>query len=551
MSERDLEARIRELEAERDAARAETDALNLRFRLFADNVPGLVAYWDAEMRCQFANRSYEDWFGRRREDIIGNTLHDLMGDELFALSEPLIRGALSGQRQSFERTLVKPGGEKGYIWVQYIPDIDGNGRVLGMYVLATDITSLKLKELALEDANRDLTQARAEAEAAAEAKAHFLATMSHEIRTPLTSIIGFSGLLRESYPEDDEAGLFGRRIYASSQGLLGLINDILDHAKLDSGQIELEPTACDVAALVAEVMDLLAVQAQTRRVRLSCQGAEDLPTALYLDEVRLRQVLHNLIGNAIKFTSDGQVTVHLALGGEEAAPCLDVAVSDTGVGISEDGQKALFQRFSQVDRKPGQARPGTGLGLLICKQLVELMGGTITVDSRLDQGSCFRFSVPAPIVAPHLLAGDAPQAPAASPREVLVADDHPMNRELVAVALKAAGHSVTTVANGAEAVQACLGKAFDIIFMDVNMPVMDGLLATTGIRTASSVNCDTPIIGLSAASEEVIARCRAAGMDDFLAKPINFNLLVAAVANARRTAPGAPAKRRQLSPDNT
>ncbi len=418
MSTGDLEARIRVLEAERDAARAETAALDLRFRLFADNVPGLVGYWDAGMRCQFANLSYENWFGRPRDSLLGITLADLMGDGLFAVTEPLIRAALAGERQSFERALVKPCGDTGYVWVQYIPDIDAAGQVLGMYVLATDVTSLKIKELALEDANRELTRARADAEAAADAKAHFLATMSHEIRTPLTSIIGFSGLLRDSFPAAEEAGRFSRRIYASSQGLLALINDILDH------QLELEPTACDVSALLADVIDLLDVQARARRVTVTCEGAGSLPGALWLDEVRLRQILHNLIGNAIKFTADGHVSVSVTLIGEGAAASLHIFVTDTGVGISDEGQKALFQKFSQVDRKAGQARAGTGLGLMICKQLVELMGGHIGVTSRPGEGSRFHFSVPACLASSEARAEQDPDHGAHNPREILIADDH-------------------------------------------------------------------------------------------------------------------------------
>ncbi|ESQ85003.1 hypothetical protein AEAC466_04675 [Asticcacaulis sp. AC466] len=365
-----------------------------RIRLLANNMPGLVAYWDADLICRFANKAYEEWFGRSNDEMIGLTIQDLMGPELFARNEPFIAGALKGEKQAFERTLTTSYGETRYTWAQYLPDVTAAGAVRGFYVLVTDVTPLKLKEFALETLNTELVAARERAEVAADAKARFLATMSHEIRTPLTSIIGFSGLLSENNPSNSEDGRFSRKIQTAGQHLLALVDDILDHAKLEESRLRLDLAPCDPAAIIYDVKDLLAIQAEAKHINLSVEFIGPPPRSMMLDDTRFRQVLHNLIGNAIKFTDKGYVQIIASSVRKLDGEHLNVSVEDTGQGISPEGKSQLFQRFSQVDSAAGRPRGGTGLGLLISKQLIDLMGGTIDVESELNIGTRLSFSIP-------------------------------------------------------------------------------------------------------------------------------------------------------------
>ncbi|ESQ81499.1 ATP-binding protein [Asticcacaulis benevestitus] len=362
-----------------------------RIRLLANNMPGLVAYWDADLICRFANLAYEEWFGRTNDEVLGMQLQVLLGQELFALNRSFIMGALTGAKQAFERTLVTPKGDARYTWSQYLPDVDDSGTVRGFYVLVTDVTPLKLKEFALEEANAALIIAREKADVAAEAKSRFLATMSHEIRTPLTSILGFSDLLSERNPAESEDGRFSRKINSAGRHLLTLVDDILDHARMDEGGLRLDLAACDPTAIIRDVSELLRIQAEAKSLELLLDIAAPLPERMMLDEIRLRQILHNLIGNAVKFTDKGYVRVVARQGPGPEGKHLEVLIEDSGPGISPEGQAQLFQRFTQIDRRvPG----GTGLGLLISKQLVELMGGTIRVESEPDKGSRFCFDLP-------------------------------------------------------------------------------------------------------------------------------------------------------------
>ena len=353
-----------------------------------------------------------------------------------------------------------------------------------------------------------------EANAAAEAKAQFLATMSHELRTPLTSIIGFSALLRDLLTDDEALAKHSQRIHSAGQGLLGLINDILDHSKLEAGQLELDLAPCDVAEVTHEVVELLGIQAGAKGLALIMRGIEDLPPALLLDEGRVRQILFNLMSNAIKFTQKGRITLAITVCPAGEGEALRVSVRDTGVGISTEGQARLFQRFSQVDHN----RDGTGLGLMICKQLVELMDGEIGVTSQEGTGSEFWFDIPVTRSAPTAEIDDA----RAGPARLLVVDDQEAVRDLLNNLLTPQGHSVTLVADGAAAVAACEGTVFDLVLMDINMPVMDGITAAGTLRRGDGPNCSTPIIAMTAAgSADRHRACLAAGMNDLLAKPLD------------------------------
>jgi signal transduction histidine kinase/CheY-like chemotaxis protein len=366
------------------------------------------------------------------------------------------------------------------------------------------------------------------AQAADQAKSEFLANMSHEIRTPLTSVIGFTELLAKLDAMPPEALTYIQRITGAGQALLGVINDILDFSKLEAGQVELDPQPFDPAHCVQGVTHLLAAQAQAKGIALIYEAPAGLPTWLNADSARLRQVLVNLVGNAIKFTHTGGVTVRVAY----EAGQLKIAVSDSGEGIAADVRDRLFRRFSQVDGSVSRRHGGTGLGLAICKSLVALMGGTIGCDTELGRGSTFWLSVPAAPTAAVLPQETSAKAAGedAPPAHILIVDDVRANRELVRAMLTPMGHSFEEADNGADAVTLALRSPFDLILMDLQMPGMDGLAAARAIRASSDLNRDTPILAFSAnVLSQHTAEALAAGMNDHIAKPIRAMELVSKV----------------------
>ncbi|THD60223.1 ATP-binding protein [Phenylobacterium sp.] len=383
----------------------------------------------------------------------------------------------------------------------------------------------------LTDKRRRLDAAVAQAQAAAEAKSDFLANMSHEIRTPLTGIIGFSDLLSAMPDLPPKGATYVGRIASSGQTLLAVVNDILDFSKLETGHVELDPQPFATAAFFEDTLATVAAQAAGKGLATRLEIAPEVPPALLADSGRLRQVMLNLLGNAIKFTGQGAVAVAVTYDG--AVERLAVTVSDTGCGVPPDKLGRLFQRFSQADNSVTRTHGGTGLGLSICKALVELMEGEIGVASEVGVGSSFSLSVTAPPC--ELREPAAPEAirlhPAGRLSRILVVDDLDLNRELVRTLLEAAGYSVEEAGGGAEAVAAARHRPFDLILMDLQMPQIDGFTATRAIRGAASPNRDTPIVALSAnVLPEHAAAGAEAGMNGHIGKPINVAELLSVVA---------------------
>ena len=445
-------------------------------------------------------------------------------------SQP-IRGTQGEVLGTFAIYRTRPGG----------PTLDD----IGFMEAAAELASLAIGRVRGEAA---LQEARRRAEAAAAAKTAFLANMSHELRTPLTSIIGFSRLLHERRDLTDEAQTHARRIFDASEALFVLINDVLDFSKLEAGHVDLEPRPFSIAQLIEEVRGLLSLQAAAKGVALDVELGEELPAFVSGDLPRLRQVLVNLAGNAVKFTAAG--TVRLRAHYDMPNRSLSVAVTDTGPGIAPEALSRLFERFSQADVSINRTHGGTGLGLAICKAIVEVMGGQIHVDSQIGQGSTFRFEIPAPLAAAP---ADIPEAPAKPqttpdagipPLSVLLVDDTAMNRELIRLMLGPLNLQITEAASGAEAIRAANARPFDLILMDIRMPEIDGLGATRTIRAAPGPNRDTRIVALTADVEpENLAACTRAGIDGVLPKPISPADLIAAVGAGAR-----PADRRRETP---
>ncbi|MEZ5829843.1 MAG: ATP-binding protein [Dongiaceae bacterium] len=428
-------------------------------------------------------------------------------------------------------------GHDVHILTRGIKMKDEEGRVVRVVGVHTDVTELlnAQEELRHQAASlavlaRDLEEQRRTADAANTAKSQFLATMSHEIRTPMNGIIGMLSLLLDSKLSPDQKR-WASTALDSAETLLTIINDILDLSKLDAGKIETELLDFDVAGLIEGVAALLKVRANAKGIVLRTDIAPGLPKWLRSDPTRLRQILFNLIGNAVKFTQRGQVVVSATTGAMRGDSCeLRIDVVDTGIGIGGDQMAGLFEPFRQGDSGMTRRFGGTGLGLAIVKRLVSLLGGSIAVQSTVNAGSTFTVILPCAIVASPLErpAAATSDVSSAAPRQasILVAEDNDINRELVTQMLVRLGHVGTTVSNGREAVAAARNEVFDLILMDIQMPEMDGVSAAAAIRALPEPNGSAPIVAVTAnAMVGDRERYLATGFDDYLAKPLHLDEL--------------------------
>ena len=375
-----------------------------------------------------------------------------------------------------------------------------------------------------------LRHARDQAEAASRAKGAFLATMSHEIRTPMNGVLGYCDLLRETALNREQLE-YVRNIRISGDILLSLINDVLDFSKIEAGKMTLSPSPLSLRKATEEVLASLRAQAELKKLRLELDARADAKLIALADPTRLRQVLYNLVGNAVKFTAEGQVTVKLEDCADTSA--LKVSICDTGIGITPEVQSRLFQHFTQGDSSSTRSAGGTGLGLAICKRLVEMMGGQIGLQSEPGKGSVFWFTLPRGLARAHMAGTPVPESIRApmpvfigetgrTQCSVLLAEDNAINALLARVMLENLGCRVDLAGNGQEAVIKAQTGGYDLILMDCQMPVLDGFEATRLIRKLDSPASAVPIIALTAnAMKGDSVACLAAGMNDYLTKPIS------------------------------
>ncbi|GMU61882.1 MAG: hypothetical protein AMXMBFR34_36450 [Myxococcaceae bacterium] len=400
---------------------------------------------------------------------------------------------------------------------------------------------LRLAQVSLEETVRQRTQslleARDQALAAARSKMSFLANMSHEVRTPMNAIIGVTELLK-TRKLDSESGEFVQLMADSADALVKLLDDVLDLAKIEAGRLVVEKAPWDVRTTLAEVVALMTPQARARGLELFSYAAADVPPLVLGDRARVRQILLNLMGNALKFTDKGSVQLSVT---QEADARLRFAVTDTGVGIDAADQQRLFQPFEQLDASSTRRHGGTGLGLAISKQLAELMEGAIGVASTRGQGSTFWFTVRAQPASKPTPTGEQPAVSnGALPAKVLVVEDNLANQRIARSLLEQLGCAVQVVDSGLAALEACAREAFEVVWMDIMMPALDGREATRRLRQREGPQPWIVAVTASALPEDERA-AYAAGVDDFLSKPVKLEAL-------RKSLERAHARKRGRSP---
>jgi PAS domain S-box-containing protein len=522
-----------------------------RYRIVADNVDDIIWTADMNLRWTYISPSMERFRGYTAAESMNQTVNQILTPASAeaaqnALAEFLLAAKDDRVWDQPVRLEVeyhcKDGSTKwAEVNVSVVRSFDGGP--VGMVGVTRDISGRK-------QAEEQLNQARQSAEAASRAKSEFLANMSHEIRTPMTAILGYTDLLLadegiERAPEHRREAF--ETIQRNGKHLLGLINDILDLSKIESGKMEIQRVRCSPLALLADLESLLRVRAAEKSLALEVEVCGLLPETVLTDPLRLRQVLVNLVGNAIKFTDQGKVRVVARLVSDGDPRRLRFDVTDTGIGMSEEQIGKLFQPFSQVDGSAARQFGGTGLGLAISRRLVEALGGAIEVYAVPDKGSTFSVTIdPGPLDGIPLVHETAPTAQRAKSTakaaahdaaelhvRVLLAEDGPDNQRLISFILKKAGAEVTAVENGQLAVVSALakheaGRPFEVILMDMQMPVMDGYAATRTLRQHGYIG---PIIALTAhAMVEDRQKCLDAGCDDYTTKPIDRQRLLDVVA---------------------
>jgi PAS domain S-box-containing protein len=508
-----------------------------RFCELADNIKEV--FWLFDWRLQrviYVSPAYEQIWGRPSAELYENYsswADSVHPDDLEAARKSFARIAESGGGELRDYRIIRPDGSVRWVSDRGFAITDAHGEVRRIAGIAEDITERK-------EAEEELRRTKDQAEAANLAKSRFLANMSHEIRTPMNAIIGMTHLALEA-AADDQQRLHLETIRSSAEHLLVLLNDILDVSKIEAGHIELESAPFSLRSALDDTEQALKARAEEKGLQLSYTIDPGTPDELIGDLHRLQQIVYNLVSNAIKFTEKGSIEVRVKpaeLTDEQVM--LLFTVTDSGIGIPSDKHNAIFERFSQADTSSSRSHGGTGLGLAISRHMVSLLDGSIWVESEPDKGSRFFFT------ASFALGTDqgarptseqvAPDPEEAKGLRMLLVEDNPANQNLVVALLERKGHSVRVAGNGRQAIEAFEEQTFDFVFMDVEMPGLNGFDTTKIIRKNEQEQGSghVPIVALTAhALKGDKERCLEAGMDDYVAKPIQIPEFYAAIERNR------------------
>jgi len=530
-----------------------------RYKLIMEASPVPITAYDQEGKVTFVNPAFTGIFGWSSEELVGKRL-DFVPPHESEKTMDAVKRTVAGERVLIESQRFTKDGKVLDVQINSAPLVDQGGNLVGMFVMTRDITEMKRTEgelekhrdhleqlvmdrtAALKESEEQLRKAKEEAESATEAKSEFLASMSHEIRTPMNAILGMADLLWES-PLDNEQKKYVRVFRNAGDSLLNLINDILDLSKVEAGQLPLEEASFDLLDLVERTCEVMALKAHEKNLELLFRLMPDTPVHLMGDPVRLRQILINLMGNAVKFTHEGEITLECGIDHETSQKqdpeskieevALQFSIRDTGIGIPEEKQKSIFDTFTQADSSTTREYGGTGLGLTICRRLVEMMGGKIWIESGPGKGSTFfftaRFGIDRePEVKEEVVPVDVKGL------SVLIVDDNATNRLILRENLVSWGAVVNEAEDGRDCLEAIEisereGKPFHLILMDGRMPVMDGFATVEEIKTRFGHLIPVVMLLTSDNRIDKISRARKAGVPVYLVKPVKKNELKEAI----------------------
>jgi len=515
-----------------------------RVRLIMDQIPVTITYIDSGYTYRYINRAQELWLGKSFQEVVDRKVLDVVGEKVFADIEPNIKAALAGNTIPVERRRVDRSGNVVWHSGRHVPDVNDDGEIVGTYTVFFDVTQRANAEIALREREKELQAAMEAANAASKAKSQFLANMSHEIRTPMNGVLGMAELLLGT-PIEGKPRKYAETIHRSGSALLGIINDVLDYSKIEAGKMELERISFDLGNLAEEVVEMMAERAVAKGLEITLQVADDLAPTFVGDPLRVRQIMTNLIGNAIKFTEQGEVAVEvLRATAEQMPPQMSssspdlqdrvlIRIRDTGIGMNEETLGRLFVAFNQADGSITRKYGGTGLGLAICKQLVEMMGGRIGAESWIGAGSTLWFTVK--LEAEGERAKPQPASAAVAGIRALVVDDNATSREIIARQLRTLGMEIETAVHGGRALEMLrasevLGEPYRLVITDQSMPVVDGLALAASMQSDPE-HAAIPVILLTSARfagdpDDALAT----GVTARLSKPVRTSELASTVA---------------------